>query len=140
MTPRSRTARRPRSATCSGSTSSAGRPKCRSKRASSGPIDGTSIIRHRSDERDLSTPELDRHLRIDQLAGDLHRRSLRGGATAFGAQGLKFVIQFGAVVVLARLLPPEAFGLIAMVAALNTVLDLIKEFGLSAATIQKPDI
>jgi PST family polysaccharide transporter len=88
----------------------------------------------------LSTPELDRHLRIDQLAGDLRRRSLRGGAIAFGAQGLKFVIQFGAVVVLARLLPPEAFGLIAMVAALNTVLDLIKEFGLSAATIQKPDI
>lgn len=90
--------------------------------------------------RRLSTSDLDRHLRIDQLGDDIKRRSLRGGAIAFGAQGLKFVIQFGTVIVLARLLPPEAFGLIAMVAALNTVLDLIKEFGLSAATIQKPDI
>jgi polysaccharide transporter, PST family len=88
----------------------------------------------------LSTPELDPHLRVDQLSGDIRRRSLRGGAIAFGAQGLKFVAQFGAVIAMTRLLPPAAFGLIAMVAALNTVLDLIKEFGLSAATIQKPDI
>jgi PST family polysaccharide transporter len=42
--------------------------------------------------------------------------------------------------VLARLLPPSAFGLLAMVAAIGAVLDLVKEFGLSAATIQKHDI
>lgn len=41
---------------------------------------------------------------------------------------------------LARLLPPEAFGLLAMVAAIGAILDLVKEFGLSAATIQRQDI
>jgi PST family polysaccharide transporter len=88
----------------------------------------------------LNPSELDPHLRVDHLTGDIRRRSLRGGAIAFSAQGLKFAIQFVSVIVLARLLPPEAFGLIAMVAAFSTVLDLIKELGLSAATIQKPDI
>ena len=88
----------------------------------------------------MSTSELDPHLRVDQLTTDIRRHSLRGGAISFGAQGIKFVVQFGAVIALTRLLPPAAFGLIAMVAALNAVLDLVKEFGLSAATIQKPDI
>lgn len=88
----------------------------------------------------MSRPEVDAHLRVDQLTSDIRRQSLRGGAIAFGAQGLKFALQFGTVVVLARLLAPEAFGLIAMAAALNGVLDLVKEFGLSAATIQKSDI
>lgn len=48
--------------------------------------------------------------------------------------------QVGTLVVLARLLPPSAFGLLAMVASLGAILDLVKEFGLSAATIQKPSI
>lgn len=82
----------------------------------------------------------DRHLRTDDLIADIRRHSVRGGVITFGAQGVKVVIQFGAIVVLARLLSPEAFGLIAMVAALGGVLDLVKEFGLSAATIQRPDI
>ncbi|MGH6799714.1 MAG: oligosaccharide flippase family protein, partial [Roseiarcus sp.] len=87
-----------------------------------------------------SLKDHDRHLRTDQLVADIRRRSVRGGVMTLGAQGIKIAVQFGAVVALARLLPPAAFGLIAMVAALNAVLDLIKEFGLSAATIQKPDI
>ena len=48
--------------------------------------------------------------------------------------------QMATLVVLARLLPPAAFGLLAMVAAIGLVLDLVKEFGLSSATIQKSDI
>ena len=48
--------------------------------------------------------------------------------------------QVATLVVLARLLPPSAFGLLAMVASLGAMLDLVKEFGLSAATIQKPGI
>jgi len=57
-----------------------------------------------------------------------------------GAQLVRVVGQLGALVVLARLLPPHAFGLLAMVAAVSAILDLIKDFGLSAATIQKQDI
>ena len=48
--------------------------------------------------------------------------------------------QVATLVVLARLLPPTAFGLLAMVASFGAILDLVRDFGLSAATIQKPAI
>jgi polysaccharide transporter, PST family len=88
----------------------------------------------------LTGSDPDRHLRTDHLTADLGRRALRGGGLAFAAQAVKVLAQFAALVVLARLLPPRAFGLIAMVAALNTIFDLVKELGLSAATIQKTGI
>ena len=79
-------------------------------------------------------------LRVDHLQADLVGRSLRGGAITFSAQGVKVAIQFGTVMTLSRLLPPQVFGLMAMIAALTEILDQIKDFGLSAATIQKTDI
>jgi PST family polysaccharide transporter len=79
-------------------------------------------------------------LNVDHLAADIGRRSVRGGAIMFGAQTLKVGVQIGSVIALARLLPPSAFGLIAMVAALSSVLDLVKELGLSTATIQREDL
>jgi polysaccharide transporter, PST family len=85
-------------------------------------------------------PDGDEALRTDHLLADLGRRSARGGVVTLGAQAGKVVLQFVTVAVLARLLPPAAFGLIAMVAALNTIFELVREFGLSAATIRKPDI
>ncbi|MGQ3072091.1 MAG: lipopolysaccharide biosynthesis protein [Ferrovibrionaceae bacterium] len=80
------------------------------------------------------------HLNADHLVDDIGRRSIRGGTVTLGAQLVKMVVQFATIVILARLLAPEAFGLIAMVAAINTLLDLVKEMGLSSATIQRPDI
>lgn len=56
------------------------------------------------------------------------------------AQVLRVLLQAGAIVILARLLPPSAFGVLAMVAALGVVLDLAKDLGLSSATIQKDDL
>ena len=87
-----------------------------------------------------SRPSPDAELGTDHLVKDIGWRSLRGGAVTLGAQGLKVLIQLGTLVVLARLLPPAAFGLIAMVAALTALLDVVKEFGFSAVTIQKPEI
>jgi PST family polysaccharide transporter len=85
-----------------------------------------------------SSPE--QELATDHLIHDLGRRSRRGGAVLLGAQVVRMLGQMATLVVLARLLPPSAFGLLAMVAAIGLVLDLVKEFGLSAATIQKADI
>ena len=82
----------------------------------------------------------DQPLRVDHLRADLVGRSLRGGALTFSALGFKVAIQFGTVMILSRLLPPQAFGLLAMIAALTEILEQIKDFGLSAATIQKTDI
>ncbi len=56
------------------------------------------------------------------------------------AQVVRVIGQMVALVVLAHLLPPSAFGLLAMVASIGAILDLVKEFGLSAATIQRQDI
>lgn len=82
----------------------------------------------------------DHELRTDHLLDDIGRRSVRGGAMMFTAQAVKVFAQIGAVIVLARLLPPAAFGLVAMTAALTAIIEPIRDFGLSAATIQKTDI
>lgn len=74
------------------------------------------------------------------MIADIGRRSRYGGAVLLGAQALRVVGQMATLIVLARLLSPSAFGLLAMVAAVGLILDLVKEFGLSAATIQKQDI
>lgn len=82
----------------------------------------------------------DRHLETAHLQGDLIGRSVRGGAVTVFAQALKVVIQFAAIVVLARLLSPDDFGLFAMIAAFLAVLELLKDMGLSMATVQRTDI
>src|SRR5258708_19168191 len=82
----------------------------------------------------------EQELQTDHLIDDIGRRSVRGGAWTFAAQAVKVFAQFGAVVILARWLPPAAVGLVAMVVAMNMVLDPLKELGLSSATIQRTDI
>jgi PST family polysaccharide transporter len=82
----------------------------------------------------------ERELHTDHLLNNIGDRTVRGGALVLAAQAIKAVLQFGAVVVLVRLLPPAAFGLVAMTAALGAILDPIRELGFSWATIQKPDL
>jgi polysaccharide transporter, PST family len=87
---------------------------------------------------DARSPESE--LETGHLVADLGRRSRHGGALLLSAQAVRVLGQMATLVVLARLLPPSAFGLLAMVAAVGLVLDLLKELGLSSATIQKPDL
>lgn len=79
-------------------------------------------------------------LATGHLDADLGRRSRHGGALLLGAQAVRVAGQLATLVVLARLLPPHAFGLLAMVAAIGVVLDFLKELGLSSAAIQKTDL
>lgn len=60
----------------------------------------------------------------------------RGTGVTLAAQALRAGLQFASVVVLARLLTPEDFGLVAMVAAVIGIADLVRDFGLSSAAIQ----
>ena len=71
---------------------------------------------------------------------DLTRRSVRGGAVTILSQVAKVAMQFGTTIVLARLLRPEAFGLVAMVAAILGFLEMFKDLGLSAATVQRANL
>jgi PST family polysaccharide transporter len=65
---------------------------------------------------------------------------VRGGATTMIGQCSKFLLQTTSTIVLARLLTPADFGMIAMVTAVIRFADLFKDLGLSMATIQKSEI
>lgn len=82
----------------------------------------------------------DAYLRTDHLQRDVKDRSIRGGAVTIAAQLIKVVAQLGVTAILARLLRPEAFGLIAMVAVIVAFLEMFKDFGLSAATVQRENL
>ena len=56
------------------------------------------------------------------------------------AQAVKFVLHTGSTVLLARLLLPSDFGLVAMVTAITGFVALFKDAGLSAATVQREEI
>jgi PST family polysaccharide transporter len=56
------------------------------------------------------------------------------------SQGITFVLHIGMTVVLARLLTPEDYGLIGMVAVITGFVSMFSHLGLSTATIQKEEI
>lgn len=70
------------------------------------------------------------------MADALSRAAARGAGVTVMAQGLRFLLQFGSTIVLARLLTPSDFGLVAMVTSLTGVAEIIRDFGLSSAAIQ----
>lgn len=74
-------------------------------------------------------------------AGDrLKRAAVRGaGATIFAA-ALAFAIQLGAMVVLARLLTPADFGVVAMVATVSLLLESFGIAGFTEAILQREDV
>lgn len=62
--------------------------------------------------------------------------ALRGAALTMGGQVLKIGIQFGGLIIVARLLTPQDYGVMAMVMALVGVGEVLREFGLSSASVQ----
>lgn len=70
----------------------------------------------------------------------LKRKSVRGGGLTLVSQGAKVLVQLTSTVVLARLLSPEEFGLVAMVIAVTTFAGIFRDLGLSAAAIQRKDL
>jgi O-antigen/teichoic acid export membrane protein len=79
-------------------------------------------------------------LNTDHLHADLRGRSVRGGMQTLTSQGTQFAIQTVATVVLARLLTPADFGLVAMVSTLTGLGQAFADLGLSEATIQRKEI
>jgi PST family polysaccharide transporter len=62
----------------------------------------------------------------------------RGSWISLLGQSMQLLLRLGSTVVLARLLTPEAYGLVAMVAVLTGFISLFKSLGLATATIQAP--
>jgi O-antigen/teichoic acid export membrane protein len=76
----------------------------------------------------------------EHLHTDLKGRSVRGGFWTLSSQGAQFVMQSVSTVVLARLLMPADFGLVAMVMAITSLGQAFADLGLSEATIQRTEI
>jgi PST family polysaccharide transporter len=73
-------------------------------------------------------------------SGDLGRRALRGGIVSVAMQYGNGVLQIAATIVLARLLAPEDFGLVAIVTVLISFAPMLIDFGLGDATAQRNKI
>lgn len=72
-----------------------------------------------------------------EASADLGRLAKRGGAASVAGVYVNGVLQIVGVIVLARLLTPEDFGLVAIVMALTRFAPLLIDFGTADATTQK---
>jgi O-antigen/teichoic acid export membrane protein len=70
-------------------------------------------------------------------SGQVKRKSIRGAGVALGSQALRFVLQMGTTMILARLLSPEDFGLQGMVLVMTGFLGVFRDAGLGTATVQR---
>jgi PST family polysaccharide transporter len=84
--------------------------------------------------------ETSKDFSTEHLGADLRGRSVRGGLLNLTSKGTQFLIQTTATVILARLLTPAAFGLVAMVSTVTGLAQAFADLGLSEATIQRKEI
>lgn len=73
-------------------------------------------------------------------SAELGRSALRGGVIAVASTYGSGILQIAAVVILARLLTPEDFGLVAIVTLLTGFAPLLIDFGLGEVTTQREKI
>ncbi|MBN9192462.1 lipopolysaccharide biosynthesis protein [Microbacterium sp.] len=74
------------------------------------------------------------------MSSNLAHSAARGAFFTLGAQGAKIILQFLSVIVLARLLTPHDYGLIAIVLVVVGIGEIFRDFGLTSASIQAPTL
>ncbi|KAA9132926.1 lipopolysaccharide biosynthesis protein [Microbacterium caowuchunii] len=72
--------------------------------------------------------------------GNLGHKATRGVGVTMVSQVVKIAVQVVSIVILARLLTPHDFGLVAIVAAVVGIAEVFRDFGLSTAAIQAREI
>jgi O-antigen/teichoic acid export membrane protein len=82
----------------------------------------------------------DDHFRTDEVLANLKNRTVASGFITLGSQGVQFGLTLVSTMILARLLTPGDFGLVAMVWTVMGFLRVFKEAGLSTATVQREGI
>ena len=73
-------------------------------------------------------------------AAGLRRAAVRGAGATVLAAGISFAVQLGAMVVLARLLTPVDFGVVAMVTTFSLLLEAFGMAGFTEAVLQREDV
>lgn len=82
----------------------------------------------------------DQFFNADHLKTGLKERAVKSAGITLFAQGIKLALQLGSIAILARLLEPADFGLVAMVTVFSNLALQMMEGGLSMATIQREQI
>jgi O-antigen/teichoic acid export membrane protein len=80
------------------------------------------------------------HFNTEHLLPNLKRHTISGGIITMSAQVAKFVMNLVSIVVLARLLTPRDFGLVAMVTTVTGFLVVFRHAGLATPTVQREQI
>jgi len=83
---------------------------------------------------------MDRYFKTDHLKINLKAKSMRSAGATIFASGLIFFVHIISTVILARLLTPNDFGLLAMVSTFSLLLQNFGGNGLTEAVIQKQDL
>jgi O-antigen/teichoic acid export membrane protein len=79
-------------------------------------------------------------LNTDHLKTGMRARAVKSAGVTLAAQGVKLVLQLGSIAIMARLLQPSDFGLVAMVTVFTGFAMMLMEGGLSMATIQREEV
>lgn len=82
-------------------------------------------------------PDSDLLAEASDRSQNLGRRAARGAAVTVTSNGIRFVIETARIIVLARLLNPADYGLVAMVTAVTGLMEMFKDLGLNMATVTR---
>jgi PST family polysaccharide transporter len=80
------------------------------------------------------------HFATDHLLVGMRGRAISSSVITIFSQGIQFIMLIAATMILARLLSPPEFGLVAMVTTIMGFLRIFNDAGLSTATIQREGI
>lgn len=73
----------------------------------------------------------------EHLSNGLKAHSIKGGMNTIIGQVASFIMNISATIIMARLLTPGDYGLVAMVTTVTGFITIFKDLGLSAAIIQR---
>jgi PST family polysaccharide transporter len=82
----------------------------------------------------------DEYFDSEYFGTNLKNHAVKGAGATLVSSFSTFFIQMSGVVVLARLLKPNDFGLVAMVTSIYGFFQMLRNFGLTEATIQEKEI
>jgi O-antigen/teichoic acid export membrane protein len=99
----------------------------------SGLSSGKAVLSTEADEEERNRE----HIETDHLLPNLKQRTISGGAVTISSQAAKFGLNLVSTMILARLLTPGDFGLVAMVTAVTGFLAMFRHAGLAIPTVQR---
>jgi len=89
-------------------------------------------------DRQPGHPE--KYLSVYHLRHGLEMRAIKGAGFTISSQVINYGVQTVGTIVLARLLSPDLFGLVAMVETLSLLLQNFGFNGITEAVVQRPDV